>query len=296
MTDEMKIKAIAPWFGGKRTLAPAIVAELGPHSAYWEPFCGSMAVLLAKEQSSFETVNDQYGEVINLAWVLQREELAIELYATVSRLLLHEEIFHEAAARYRERGHSPAGEPDVSRAADFMICSWFGRNGVSGTSSYNQGFCVRYTKNGGHAATRWCSAVESIPAWHQRLRSVTILNRDGFEVLERIEDAPGVVVYCDPPYVEKRCKYIHDFERADHARLAELLFRFKRTRVVVSYYDHPELDELYRQQPWFKRKLKATKALVNQGMRDGKGAVEAPEVLWMNMEPLAADPAMKGLF
>lgn len=42
------ITAIAPWFGSKRTLAPRIVAELGSHRAYWEPFCGSMAVLLAK--------------------------------------------------------------------------------------------------------------------------------------------------------------------------------------------------------------------------------------------------------
>ena len=39
----MQIKALAPWFGGKRTLAPRIVAELGPHRAYWEPFCGSLA-------------------------------------------------------------------------------------------------------------------------------------------------------------------------------------------------------------------------------------------------------------
>lgn len=32
----MKIKAIAPWFGGKRNLAPQIVRLLGRHRAYWE--------------------------------------------------------------------------------------------------------------------------------------------------------------------------------------------------------------------------------------------------------------------
>lgn len=42
---EMKITALAPWFGSKRTLAPRIIAELGKHSAYWEPFCGSLTLV-----------------------------------------------------------------------------------------------------------------------------------------------------------------------------------------------------------------------------------------------------------
>src|ERR1044072_5384193 len=40
--NEMKISALAPWYGSKRTLAPEIVRQLGEHRAYWEPFCGSM--------------------------------------------------------------------------------------------------------------------------------------------------------------------------------------------------------------------------------------------------------------
>lgn len=31
----MTIRSLAPWFGGKRTLAPRIVAELGTHTQYW---------------------------------------------------------------------------------------------------------------------------------------------------------------------------------------------------------------------------------------------------------------------
>lgn len=275
------ITALAPWFGGKRILAPEIVKELGPHSAYWEPFCGSCAVLFAKESSSSETVNDQYGDLINLARVVANRETAEQLYDHLMRYIMHEDLFHEAAARWRERGYQPAPEvPDALLAVDFMVCSWFGRNGVAGTLSYNQGFCVRYTKNGGHAATRWRSTVDSIPEWHHRLRGVTILNRDAFQLLERIEDAKGVAVYIDPPYIEKGAKYIHDFNPEDHRRLAELLCRFKKTRVVVSYYEHPLLAELYPK--WTKRNCEVTKSLVNQGMRDKGGAVKAPEVLLMN--------------
>jgi DNA adenine methylase len=276
-----KIGALSPWFGSKRTLAPEIVRELGPHSKYDEPFCGSCAVLLAKQPATCETVNDLHGDLVNLARCLQEESTAVDLYARLSRLIMHETMFHEAALRWRARGHQPAGELlDLDRAADYMVCSWFGRNGVAGTSSYNQGFCVRYTKNGGHAAKRWQSAVESIPDWHWRLRNVTILNRDGFELLERLQDEKGCAIYVDPPYLVKGAKYVHDFAPADHERLAILLARFKRTRVVVSYYQGDLLNTLYA--GWTKRRLKATKALVNQGARDKGGVVEAPEVLLMN--------------
>lgn len=275
------ITAIAPWFGSKRTLAPIIVEELGPHRKYDEVFCGSCSVLLAKPPASFETVNDLHGELINLARCLKDDGLAVALYARLSRTLMHEDLFHEAAARWRDRGNVPAGEePDIDRAEDYMLCCWFGRNGVAGTSSYNQGFCVRYTKNGGHAGKRWTSAVESIPAWHDRLKAVTILNRDGFELLERLEDSEGCAIYCDPPYLVKGAKYVHDFESEDHERLAKLCGRFKRTRVVVSYYEHERLADLYP--GWRKRQIDVTKALVNQGMRDQKGPTKATEVLLVN--------------
>ena len=275
------ITAIAPWFGSKRTLAPAIVEELGPHRKYDEVFCGSCAVLLAKKPSSFETVNDLHGELINLARCLKDESLSVVLYARLSRTLMHEGLFHEAAERWRERGNVPAtDEPDLDRAEDYMLCAWFGRNGVAGTSSYNQGFCVRYTKNGGHAGKRWTSAVDSIPDWHDRLKAVTILNRDGFELLERLEDAEGCAIYCDPPYLVKGAKYVHDFASEDHDRLAKLVSRFKRTRVVVSYYDHERLADLYP--GWRKRRIDVTKAMVNQGMRDKSGATKVTEVLLVN--------------
>lgn len=287
MTTIPTIAAIAPWFGGKRNLAPEIVQEFGPHRAFWEPFCGSLAILFAKDPATMETVNDLNGDLVNLARVVQDDALSVKLFERLFRTACGEDIHRVAAERCKSRGRIPAGEdPDLERAFDYFVCSWNGRNGVAGTMSYNQGFCRRFTKNGGHAAKRFASAVESIPDWWERLRLVTILNDDAFELLPRIEDAEGVVIYCDPPYLEKGSKYVHDFEGNDHARLAEQLARFKRTRVVVSYYDHPRLAELYPSKRWTKRRLKATKALVNQGMRDKGGSVEAPEVLLINGESL----------
>lgn len=276
----MKIRALAPWFGAKRSLAPTIVKQFGPHKAYWEPFCGSLAVLLAKPEATQETVGDLHGDLINLARCIIDPTAGPELYRKLRRTLVHEELFSEAAAGIRKAVETTE-VVDPSRAYWFFVASWLGRNGVIGTKGSNNSFCVRYTSNGGIQGTRFAAAVDSIPAWRRRLREVTILKRDGFELLKRIEDSRATVIYCDPPYLQKGAKYDHDFAPDDHGRLAELLRRFKKTRVVVSYYDHPDIDRLYA--GWSRLNCTVTKSLVNQGKRDSQGgAVKAPEVLLVN--------------
>lgn len=282
-----EITASVPWFGAKRGIADQITVEFGKHSAYWEIFCGSMAMLIAKERCGMETVNDLHGELINLARTIQHPTDGPKLYRRLRRTMLAKAIFEDSAQVIREQPF----EPTPDRAFHYFVVSWFGRNGVAGTSSYNAGFCVRYTKNGGHGARRFSSAVRSIPSWRERMRNVTILNQDAFELLERIEDAPGVVIFADPPYVEKAASYRHDFEGGDHERLATALRRFKKTRVVLSYYEHQLLNELYR--GWTKRRLTATKAMANQG-KNRPGSVEAPEILLINGPSYCAEEVSDG--
>jgi len=278
--ERPRITSLAPWFGSKRNLAPAIVEELGPHSCYWEPFCGSMAVLLFKTAVPMETVNDLHGDLINLGRVVQDRLLAPQLYRRARRVFGAKVFSDEAAARFRERGNAPSGRlADLDRAYDYLLSSWMGRNGVAGTPSYNQGFSRRFTVNGGHSGKRWRSVVESIPQWRRRMAQVTILSEDGVGLIERIEDHPSVAIYCDPPYLVKGAKYVYDFSGDDHRRLAESLQRFKKSRVVVSYYDHPDLKDLYP--GWTQRKIEVSKAMASQGRRTAND-VRAVEVLLLN--------------
>ncbi len=278
---QMKIGALAPWFGSKRTLAPVIVQELGKHRAYWEPFCGSMAVLLAKPECRQETVNDAHGDLINLARVIQQPTAGSALYRRLRRTLMHEDELARAVDILR------SGEVDqIERAWAFFVSSWCGRNGSVGTEGHERTatFCIRYTANGGDSATRFRGAVESLAAWRRRLRNVTILNRDAFEVLGKIADEPETVVYADPPYLVKGSRYVHDFGEGfmgqdDHARLADALRRFTKTRVVLSYYDHPRLAELYPD--WTRRATPVNKNLTSSNTRGG-GSATAPELLLIN--------------
>lgn len=283
--ETMTVGAVVPYFGAKRTLAPVIVAEFGEHAQYFEPFCGSCAVLLAKPPARMEYVNDLNGDLVNLIRVLVDDRLGPKLYRACRRMLMSEALFREAAERWKSRGRLPAPEaPDLDAAVDYFYTSWVGRNGVVGTSSYNQGFAARYTSRGGHAGTRWLSAVDSIPAWRRRMRPVVVLSRDAFGLIEKIEDEVGTVIYCDPPYVEKGASYIHDFKDEDHARLASLLTRFKKARVVVSYYAHPTLAGMYPARQWTLIDTPVNKSMLSGNGRVGEseGPVMAPEVLIIN--------------
>jgi DNA adenine methylase len=92
---------------------------------------------------------------------------------------------------------------------------------------------------------------------------------------------PGVVIYADPPYLAKGAEYLHDFDWLAHRRLATVLRRFQKTRVVISYYDHPDLAAMYP--GWTKVDCAMTRAMASQGQRGERGNAEkAPEVLLIN--------------
>ncbi len=152
-TKDMPIKALAPWFGGKRNLAPTIVAELGEHRVYWEPFCGGMPILLLKEPCVMETVNDLHAGLINLAQIIQHATLGPMLYRQLRRVLMHESLFDAASDKAREDERSSLiqkmanagfGESDSQRllcAYDYFITSWMGRNGCAGQPQGKTGSC-----------------------------------------------------------------------------------------------------------------------------------------------------------
>ena len=290
--SKMKIKAIAPWFGAKRNLAPVIVDLIGKHKAYWEPFCGSMAVLLGKPPCGMETVNDLNGDLINLARVIQDKDFAFKLYDKLCRTLYCQQLFEESKQRWIAHAYDD-GEVVLDRAYDFFVASWMGINGVSGTMKSNNQFALRWCTGGGQGARRWTNTVNSIPAWHKRLKNVVIVQYDAFYLLENIKDEEGSVIYTDPPYFLKGAKYVHDFEDPDHYRLAGVLARFKKTRVIISYYDDPRLEQLYH--GWERAHVGATRQSLRNATRGKKSP--PPSKSKKNVEVLLVNhPTNKGLF
>lgn len=284
----MIVKAHAPWAGCKRTLADRIVKILGPHNAYWEPFAGGAAVFYAKPPCRVEVLNDLHADLTNLARVIADRTLGPMLYRRLRRTAFCQSIHSEACDRL------PLEADPLERAFAYFVKVWMSWGGVAGTKWAGRKMSICYTNTGGHQAKTFDSAVRSIPAWRRRLRNAAILNIDAFSLIPSIEDAVGTVVYIDAPYPENSVCYEHEFPSIEaekesraqgdssvkgHIALAELLNRFTRTRVVVSYCAHPILDELYA--GWERRDIEVTKAIAQIGKRESQRRL-ATEVILVN--------------
>lgn len=295
---EAIIKAIAPWFGGKRTMAADVIAELGPHTQYFEPFCGSLAIILAKSPAQKETVNDLHGDAMLLARVVAHPRSAPVLYERLQVAVMSEGLLDDARMRLADPidgEPDPADEASIERSYWYFVGCWMGRNGTAGTDRQDYQIAVRWTKNGGSPTVRFRNAVASIPAWHARLLNVVILQRDAFTIVDKFEDCVETAIYVDPPYPrETRSKfgdgrggkYLHEFahesslrQADDHARLAAALRAYQHDRIVVSTYDCQRYRELF--EGWTFIDKTRQKHLHSLGGR-GSRPMDAPEVLIVN--------------
>lgn len=270
---------LLPWFGSKAALAAEILPEFGPHKAYFEPFGGGMAMLLHKTPCHAETVNDLHQDLTHLARIVANPAQGAALYRRLRRTLCCEQLHREA----RERIKQPFA-PTLDRAVDFFFVSWASKQGVCGAESSNS-MAHGYGVASHPCAAKLRGAVESIRAWQARMRGVTITNRDAFELLAKLHDDEGLLIYCDPPYIQKNGRYLFDLDDSGHQRLADSLQRFTRARVIVSYTDHPRLAELYPAGAWTKKVLNY-KARANRGAKTP--TVKPPEVLLIKGPQLAA--------
>ncbi|MBX3352118.1 MAG: DNA adenine methylase [Phycisphaeraceae bacterium] len=285
-----RLGSLLPYYGSKRRLAPKIVHQLGEHRAYYELCAGSMALLLAKPRARPEIVVDLYGAIVNLARVVASPRWC-DLRRKAARTLIHESVFKAAVQREREMLDPETGlwpvapsseareitDAHVDAAYLTLLLGWQGRSGVAGRPN-SHSFGVHWSPG---ASNPWPNVARSIRFWHQRLAGVEILQRDAILVAERIPDKPGVAVYCDPPYIVEGGQYHHAFTREQHEGLAAALTSKRHARVVVSYFDHPWLDELYpRERGWIKHPVPQTNTL--GGSSPGLRKAVLPEVLLIN--------------
>ena len=280
------LASVAPWFGSKRLLAPAIVSHFAKNDTFYDLFCGSCSILFEKEPSRQEVASEKNPDLVNLLRCLADQNDAEFLHREASHRLLSESLFRDAALRLAEPWEFEF--QNLSRAIEFLTVSWQGPSGLAGTTAKPR-FAKRNTASGGSTAARWRSVAESIPAWHERLRNVEFRNADAFEILQDVPDREGCVVYSDYVYhPDSRRGGTYVFDALDengkpdpkkHELLAEKLGRFKKTQVVVSYGECEAINKLYA--GWRKVRLDAPRKM--QHTRGGHHPHEdAGECLFIN--------------
>jgi len=245
------------YYGGKFVLAPWIISFFPPHRVYVEPCCGAASVLLTKEPSEVETINDLNSDIVNFFKVLRDNTEALE------RALQLTPWSREEYYSHYERTEDP-----VENARRFWTgCAMSISNLPYTSSGINfTGKTIPYK-----AACRVYSDMSYLYAVARRFKQVQIENDDAISVIKRY-DAPHTLIYFDPPYVhEKRSssRYSVDADTEFH-KSAAVALRDCESHVIVSGYECSLYNELYA--GWHVEKRET---FANKGSRK-------TEVLWIS--------------
>lgn len=256
------------YFGGKINLADRIVALMPQHDHYVEPYCGSLAVLLAKPPAAHETVNDLDGDLMTF-WRVLRD--APEELERACALTPHSRAEH--AATYEPMD----GVGDVERARRVWVQLTQGRAGIrraagwrhyqdpSGSTGSMPGYLAGYVGRMMPAAAR--------------LREVSLECRPALDVIRDFGRHPRVLLYVDPPYMadtRSSGAYLHELKAPDHQALLDILTACE-SAVMLSGYAHPLYEDALT--GWDRVEIKTS---------TGQGGEwqDRTEVVWCN-RPLA---------
>jgi DNA adenine methylase len=175
----LRIKPVLRWPGGKSRHLKYILPLIPRHSTYIEPFAGGLAVLLAKERSPIEVVNDMNGDLVALYRNVQ-----YHVDAVVSEI----EFALNARQNLFDYKEQP-GLTEIQRAA-----RWFVRNKVSWG-----GNCKSFGCQGARASRR--GAMEDLLALNERLDRVVIESLP-YQRCLKTYDRRDAFFFLDPPYLD----------------------------------------------------------------------------------------------
>lgn len=257
------MKSPVPYFGAKGRIAPWIASLLPDHEHYVEPYCGGLSVLLAKQPSRMETVNDLDGELMTFWRVLRerpdellracmltphgRAELAATWDPTNDDLELSRRIWSRLAQ---------------GRSGTLRNTGWRHYIDPAGSATSMPGYMAGY--------------VDRLAAAAERLREVSLESLPAVELIARYGKARDVLLYVDPPYLGTTRPWsnyrVEMKTEEQHRELAAALAGCKAT-VVLSGYHSPLYDELY--EGWHRYEQASMTG-------NAKAAKDRTEVLWAN--------------
>lgn len=226
------MKPPMPYSGGKQRIATAIANLLPPHQSYVEPFAGALSVLLAKEPSPMETVNDIDGDLVAFWRVLRDHPDDLERACALTP---------HSRAEYLASRDRPADIDDVERARRV----WVHLSQSRGARMTRSGWRFVHGGNRFPLAAYLDGYLARIAPAAERLKHVSLECRDALDVIDAY-GRPDAVLYVDPPYlseVRDGAQYAHEFGTWEqHDGLLDALQRTPAA-VALSGYAHPLYDQ-----------------------------------------------------
>ena len=262
------LKTPLRYFGGKTNLAERIVALMPDHDGYIEPFAGSLAVLLAKPAKKIEVVNDIDRRVMTFWRVLRDRPLDL---ARVAQLTPHSRAELELAMQFE------ADVDELETARRVWVLLTQGRTGTLRRTGWR--FFADVNGTSSSFATYMDAYRDRLLPAAERIRAVTLEQRDAVEVIEQYGQFERNLLYVDPPYMSstrQAGRYAHEMASAEqHTRMLDSLVDV-RAAVMLSGYATDLYDR--RLAGWERVELAATSGNAKSSDRI--------DVVWMN-RPIA---------
>jgi len=269
------------YYGSKYRALSFILDNLPESECYVEPFAGTGIVLLNRDASPHETLNDLNGEITNFFRVLRDspEELISQLERTP-----HSRREYEDAIDAR----GDKSLTDIERARCFFVRTQqarYGRRGDVQTKGEWARSTTQHSNEKPMKVSGLLNKIDGLSDVAERLRSVQIESRDACDLISTFDDGT-VLFYCDPPYVHDsrsggNAYGSFEMEDDEHVRFCETIDAVDGD-VAVSGYQ----NELYQQHldGWYVTTREST---TNQNGSTGLSSDNSTtkEVLWTNYDP-----------
>ena len=125
--------------------------------------------------------------------------------------------------------------------------SFFVNANFSFSNNLNRGFGYEKKKNGTPKSAH--NKIQRFnELYHERLKSVTIMNLDALEIIKRF-DNEDAFIYVDPPYFNSDCGHYKGYSQDDFIKLLEKLSNIKG-KFLLSSYPNGVLDEFIKNNNW----------------------------------------------
>jgi DNA adenine methylase len=260
--------------GGKYYLCNWIIdnfPENYQNMVYLEPYCGGANVLLNKEQSKEECINDIHLGIIQIFRALRDEPG--EFIQRIKKLKYCQKTFDRLKNK-EENNYEDYNYTDyIDHAVNEFALRRMSRGGLKNHLAWS----TRKRGNQPGDLNAWQTIIEMLPCIAKRIESVYITNKPAIEIIKAFNNK-DVLLYLDPPYLpESRTSinvYEHEMNTDDHIQLSEVLENF-HGKVVLSGYPSKLYNRLYNN--WNCKKKNIANHASQKKVKDQK-----TEMLWMN--------------
>jgi DNA adenine methylase len=266
-------RAVLRYHGGKFRLSSWIISHFPNHRIYVEAFGGGGSILMKKRRCYAEIYNDLDSQIVNVFRVLRDPDKAEFLTRQI-------ELTPFARSEFELSYEETDCEIEAARRTIIRSFMGFGSDGI--TKKMKTGFRSGSKKSYTTPAHDWRTYPEQIKLFVDRLRGVTVENKDYRQVL-REHDSSQTLNYLDPPYVHstrtRPAAHGYQFEMNDEQHIEMLEFvKTLEGKTIISGYE----SELYRDllPGW---DVKAKRALAD-------GANERTEMIWISPNSISTLP------